>query len=579
MSNTNGTPDKRRTRTGKVGQGGAIVWTKDALEKISNVVEKHADGWANVVTGLGLSRDKRLGMQFQGAPGVSHQKELLEGLYHGDDLVGRIIDLIPQEMYRAWIDMTAGGGDVATEAETAGMILQELDALGAQRAFTEAEVWARLYGGAVILMGVDDGQEPQEPVNVELVKSVGWLTVMDRFDVEVNTVYLDPFEDKFGLPETYRLSGGTDVRGTNEASDSLGAVIHESRCIRFDGVRTSRRKRRSNNGWGDSVLERYIDVIRDFQGASGGMMHLLTDFSQAVFKIKGLAKALASDKDNLVIKRLQMLDVARSMVRAVPLDADAEEFERAGAGVAGLGEVYDRMMMRLSAATGIPVTLLFGRSPAGMNATGESDIRLFYDYIASLQETQTRPRLEYLIELMLNADDGPTGGNAPESWNFEFNPLWQESAKEKAETRRLISVADTNYVNTGVLTADEVAESRFGGETYSPETMLDFEKRAEEDAVIEEMGPVSVVPVGDKDDAPSYRLHTDNDDGVCSQCLFSRSGPVCSRYGFAWDAGHRCDEWKGFNPLVAISSKREDIKARKMAKIGERKGRKRGRNY
>jgi hypothetical protein len=267
------------------------------------------------------------------------------------------------------------------------------------------------------------------------------------------------------------------------------------------------------------------------------------------------------------------------MVRAVPLDADAEEFERAGAGVAGLGEVYDRMMMRLSAATGIPVTLLFGRSPAGMNATGESDIRLFYDYISSLQETQTRPRLEYLIELMLNATDGPTGGNAPESWNFEFNPLWQESAKERAETRRLISVADTNYVNTGVLTSNEVAESRFGGETYSPETMLDFEKRSEEDAMMEEMGPVSVVPVGDKDDAPSYRLHTDNDDGVCSQCLFSRSGPVCSRYGFAWDAGHRCDEWRGFNPLVAINEKREDVRRRRMTKIGQRKGRKRGRNY
>lgn len=605
MVKKNGEPKTRRVREGRVNEQGQVVWTSDAMDRIRSVFQQHADGWMNVLTGLGVrSRDKRAGMEFAGAPRISHQRELLAEMYAGDDLVGRIVDLPAQEMYREWIDLTAGTEEGGLDADVSSEILQELDDLGAQSAFADAEAWARLYGGSIILVGVDDGQEPVEPLRMESLQSVDWLTALDRFDVEVATFYEDPLEEKFGLPKLYRITGTSDVRanqGTQEAPTAFNTLVHETRTIRFDGVRTTRRKRRENQGWGDSVLERYVEVIRDFQGASGGIMHLLADFSQGVFKIKGLAKALAADKDGLVLKRLQMLDIARSMVRAVPLDADAEEFTREGAAVAGLADLYDRMMMRVSSATGIPVTLLFGRSPAGLNATGESDIRLFYDHIAALQETSTRPRLEYLLEVMLNARQGPTGGQEPETWNFEFNPLYQESAKEQAETRKLIAEADSIWISSKVLLPDEVALSRFGGDTFSPETMIDEELRAEQEAkreadearreeqqreLAEQQPPaqqLTVVNQDGKDDAPHYRLQEDDERSsqVCSRCAFSGGGPVCRRFDFVFDRGHTCDDWLEQSELIVIADRREDGKKakRRRGRGRRRSGRRRGRNY
>jgi phage-related protein (TIGR01555 family) len=587
----------RRVRRGRVSNTGQVLWTDDAMEKLGGLGSMVADGWTNVLTGLGLSsRDKRVGMDFRGGPRLSHQREFLEELYHGDDIVGRIVDLIPQEMYREWIDLVVGTED-GVDMDTAAAILQELDSLGAQSAFADAESYARLYGGSVILLGVDDGNDPSDPLDFNSIRSVEWMAAHDRFDVEVESFYGDPMQDKFGLPETYRLTGTADA-SSNQGSPGIIApfntIVHESRVIRFDGVRTSRRKRRENRGWGDSILERYYDVVRDFQGASHGIMHLLTDFSQAVFKIKGLAKALASDKDGLVLKRLRMLDISRSMVRAVPLDADAEEFKREGAAVAGLADLYDRMMMRLSAATGIPVTLLFGRSPAGMNATGESDIRLFYDHIKSMQETKARPRLEYLIEIMLSARDGPTGGVEPESWNFEWNPLYQESAKEQSETRLNVAKADEIYLRNGVVEPDEVAESRFGGDTYSQETMLDDdgrEERSEDDVRAE----AATGPLERMDVVPNYRVQTDEErsDQVCAGCAFADRGQ-CVRYGFSYTVGAAvtCDDWldaadldEGVVPLGGLNrndvhhSMRARRRKGKLMRMRKRGSGRRGRNH
>jgi len=583
---------KRRVRKGTVNEAGAVVWTSDAMDKIRSAFNYTADGWANVFSGLGhASRDKRSGMQFKQAPRLTVQKEALSELFHGDDLVARICELIPHEMYREWISIVAGDGD-ASDSNMAAEILQHLETIDAQTAFTDAEVWARLYGGSVILVGVDDGQQDASlPVDVDKIQSVDWLTVLDRHDIEVESFYEDPLEERYGLPQTYRITNSTGMEAT---SSKFNTIIHESRTIRFDGTRTSRRRRRENGGWNDTVLERFYEVIRDFQGASGGIMHLLTDFSQAVFKIKGLAKALSADKEGLVLKRLQMLDIARSMVRAVPLDADAESFERSGAAVSGMADLYDRMMMRVSAATGIPVTLLFGRSPAGMNATGESDIRLFYDHIAAMQETRARPRLEYLLKLMLMAKAGPTGGVEPMSWSFTFNPLYQESAKEQAETRKLIAETDKMYVDMGALYEEEVTNSRWGGDTYSPDTQLDDDLRAQksiddekrkasgeaagfqamqgfgqQQGALAQKAGFAVVNQENKVDAPGYKLHVDSTE-FCSGCAFA-NGPVCSRFSFVADVGFGCDDWRKREPVLVViehRKKRDDGAARRRPRGG-----------
>lgn len=356
-----------------------------------------------------------------------------------------------------------------------------LEFLEAQTKVYESLVWSKVFGGSLLFMGINDGggdnpMSMARPLNEENIISFDFLSVFDRWDVDVYTWYRDPRHPKFGLPETYRIRQTASAGGTD--SSLAGDIVHESRCIRFDGTMVNRRRRNRNTGWSDSIFIKLADTIRDFATAYGGVGVLLQDFSQSVFKMKGLYESLIGDGEDVVKKRIQIMDMSKSMVRAVMIDADGEEFENSGRAVSGLSDLLDRFALRLSAATRIPVCLLMGQSPAGLQATGASDIRFFYDWIKSQQEKILRPRLNRLLSLIFKAKNGPTRGKIPKNWSLSFNTLWQSSETETATLRLQVAQTDQLYIENGVLTADEVSKSRFGGDRYSTETVLDESSRS-----------------------------------------------------------------------------------------------------
>ena len=98
---------------------------------------------------------------------------------------------------------------------------------------------------------------------------------------------------------------------------------------------------------------------------------------------------------------------------------EKDEYESHQYTFAGLGEVYDRFMMDVAGAAEIPVTKLFGRSPAGMNATGESDMQNYYDTIEERQESELRPIYDKLLPIMMLS----CFGAIPDDFDFAFNPV------------------------------------------------------------------------------------------------------------------------------------------------------------
>jgi phage-related protein (TIGR01555 family) len=451
---------------------------------IETVKQRIRDGWENIITGLGTTRDKRLGARVTAVPPVADYSRL-EDLYHGDDMARKIAGKAPADMVRKWISLAIELGDPGVsgkEAELADDTLQALNDLDAKGKFREALTWAQVYGGAVIVIGADDGGGDMaslaEPLNEDRIRSIKFLEVFDRFDLQIESEYDDPKDglEKFTRPKTYRIVNYSGTRGANLSSQ----IVHESRCLRFDGPLTSRRRRIQNDGWSDSVYTKIDALLADFGLSWAGAAHLLSDFASAVFKMAGLADAVAGGEDNLVIERMILMDKCRSMVRATPIDKDDEEYTRQPTPVSGLPELLDRFMLRLAAAADMPVTVLFGVSPAGLNSSAEGDLTIWYDSVESRQETDLRPPLTRLIDLLFASKDGPTKGAAPEGWELNFNPLWQESAKEKAETRKIIAETDAIYIDTGVVEPEEITMSRFGGESYSSETKIDKERREAE---------------------------------------------------------------------------------------------------
>jgi len=439
-----------------------------------------SDGWQSTITGLGTARDKRSGTRIKYTP-VEGSRDKYDDFYHGDDTAATIADLPAREMTREWIRLAIDdtGGDVRAEAPEERFILakqvaQALDDVEAKSMVAQGLLWARVHGGSLLFLGVDDGvADLSQPLDLDLVKRLDFLLVFDRWEVQIYSTNGDISSREFGKPELYMLNAQSETGMAASAS----TLVHATRFIRFDGVRTARYRMAQNMGWCDSIYTRMEETIRDYGISWNAITHLLQDFSQAVLKMKGLADAICQQESNVVLDRMTAMDLCRSVARAIPIDAEDEDFVRVATPMSGLPETVDRLMLRIASAARMPATLLFGQSPAGLNATGESDIRFFYDQIKAQQEESLRSKIDRLLEVIFAAREGPTGGKEPENWSYEFNPLWQESDKERADVRKTQAETDAIYIADGVLDVEEVAMSRFGGDTYSTDTVLDMEKR------------------------------------------------------------------------------------------------------
>jgi phage-related protein (TIGR01555 family) len=283
-------------------------------------------------------------------------------------------------------------------------------------------------------------------------------------------------QPKYGQPETYRLRSSGSVTGSAQMIDQ---IVHETRMLRFDGVRVNKRRLLRNAGWHDSAYIRCETVLQDFGLSWSSASHLLADFAPMVFTSPGLSDSLALDGAGVIMERLTHMDLCRSTVRMVPID-EGETLERKATPLSGMPDVLALFILRMCAAARMPVTKLFGQSPAGLNTTAEGDLTFWYDRVAGRQKVDLKKPLKYLIRLLWLAKDGPTNGVEPKSWSMEFEKLWQLSQDEETSARKIQAETDAVYIDTGVLTVDEVAQSRFGGDRYSFETQLDQEMREAE---------------------------------------------------------------------------------------------------
>lgn len=447
--------------------------------KSNAALARRLDSWTNLVSKMGVvGRDKRMSSTVDDAP-IFKVREEMSALYHGNDLAKKIVDLPVQEMFRRWIRLRSSAMSQKDAITMSRDVLDYMESKRIKSTLEEAMTWAKLYGGACVFMGIRGAGAVNTPLEPMRAKSLEFLTVFDRHEIRVARYYADPLKANYGKPELYEIVStlnDADVRGSGLHDHKTGQIIHASRMLVFEGTRTDKwRKRQFNGGWSDSVFVSAIATLRGHDSVWMSSESLMQDFAQAVIKLQGLSEAMSTNGEDNVMTRLELMDTSRSVLRALVLDAEHEDFERKPTPMTGLADVIDRWMHRLSAATSIPVTLLYGRSPAGQNATGESDFRIFYDKIAAEQERDLRPELERLLEVIFNVDDGPTKGAEPESWQFDFLPLWQLNALEESQRRKAQAETDEIYVNTGVLTPQAVTRSRFGGDDYSTETMVDEE--------------------------------------------------------------------------------------------------------
>lgn len=438
---------------------------------------RRGDGWTSLLTGIGTDRDKRTSATF-GANFVLDTEA--RELWRGDDLATRAIEDYPAEMMRAGWELKIAVDDDDADAQVARddseAMVARLEELDADLVVQKALEYERAFGGAAIMPVGNPGRTDfASPLpEGEGLLDIRALQVFEPRELQALTFYSDPAHPKFGKPATYRLQPTLPAGGFVPSM-----VVHESRLIIFPGVQTSRGAITQYPGWGDNVLSRVSEVLRDFNLGFAAVSHILNDFSQAIFTIQGLHDAVANDEEDVIVTRMRLMDMARSIIRGIMLDAGgegqpAETFHRETTSITGIPETLDRLMMRLAAALEEPVTLLMGRSPSGLNATGDGDLAFWYQRVGRKQNKDLKPRLSQLVQMLFRCTSGPTHGAEPENWSICFRPLTVATQASILADRKAQLEIDKMAAELGA-SADELLESRFGGDDFSFDTKLDFD--------------------------------------------------------------------------------------------------------
>lgn len=420
-----------------------------------------ADGWWSALTKLGAEGfDKLLSYQFA-APQRVLTADQLSDLFNFNALAARICEIMVEDAMREGFCVKDEDGADVDE------MTSRLNDLAVVELVARGAVWGNVYGIGGVYIGVDDGLSPAKPLDPTRVNKVNFVRAVDRRDLVIQTWYGDPLSQKFNTPEL--LTFAQPSNGSKGAPPPTPMQpVHESRFILFEGSRTSPQDaRRWNQGWPLSKLQRVYDQLLRVGVSWDNAAQLLQTSSQTVMKINGLREAMVSDKGAEALeKRAQLVDTARSITKSLWIDADGEEVLQLNTQLAGIADIMDRLGSLLAAATGIPVTKLFGVQPTGLGATGEADERSWNNRVESYRTQTLQPGLDKLVACLANEL------KIKEDLAITFPSLDRPTETETADIRLKIAQADQIYISTQTVLPDEIAESRFGGPEYSMDTQL-----------------------------------------------------------------------------------------------------------
>lgn len=418
------------------------------------------DGLANALTGMGTGRDKSKHTSAQ--PIIFLTQEELENLY-GEWIPKRIVDIVAEQSTRKGFKVLFGGEGAAAQ-EVAG-VEQIIESLYILENFLLASKNARLYGGSVILLYIDDGRPADQPVDKRNIRSIEGMEVLDRWQI-APMIEEDNLYD-YSKATYYQIISGDLIRQPQLTR------IHKDRILRFDGEWLPYRIRQRNYGWGMSSLQTVYDSFKHYWTGLNSAATLLTEFDIFVHKLRGLSTMLAAGKEADVRNRLVLNDMSKSVYRGYAIDAEKEELEFVSRNFAGIGEVLEKLRVDIIGASQIPHTILFGESPSGLGSTGRSEERDFAKYLGDYQGAHYKRPLQKLMEMIMLSKDGPTRGRLPDSWRIKFNDLFELNEREKADVRARVAAVDGRYIQLGVLSPKEVADARYGGSEWSMELTLD----------------------------------------------------------------------------------------------------------
>lgn len=396
------------------------------------------DGLENLLSGLGVAGQDKAVSSFFADPILTDDQA--HNIYRGTWLGRKLIDIPAEDMTREWRRWQATNEQIEK-------IEAEERRLGLQSKMADAIRWARLYGGAGIVIG-DGSADPSLPLDPKTITAGGlrYLAVVTKDVLSAEETVFDVGSDLYLRPSMWVMQSARGAR----------VRLHPSRVVIFYGAKRPPLKA-MHDGWGDSVLMAAYEAIRNASTGSSVINALLHEAKMDVITIPDLSDALSTpDGESRLLQRFYLAKLSKSLVNTLILGS-GEEFQQKSLTFTGLPDIHMRFMQEAAGAVDMPVTRLMGQSPAGLSSTGESDLRNWYDKIAKDQTQILRPALDHIDACLLRSALGPT---PPAEIFYTFPPLWQLTPEQAADVAVKKSAVFTADVNSGLIPDEALATGR-----------------------------------------------------------------------------------------------------------------------
>jgi len=445
---------------------------EDVAKKTQNVFKdaKAADGFRNFAMRLGVaplgeqgSSNNQISFgQFQFNL-ITRNRIQLEAGYRGSWIVGRVIDCVAEDMTKAGVIInTNEGADDIQEFKV------QMSRLQIWQRIRDAVAWGRLYGGAIGVFQID-GQDLESPLDPETIQEGQFkgIAVYDRW--QLNPVLSQIIESgpDIGLPAYYDIVLGSNLNdpgqvwgqgsqtvqpSSNEntakaqTAQTAGAMtaarvrVHHTRCFRTGGHKLPFFQAITEMMWDESVIERLWDRLVEFETATSSAGGLIGRANLRTVNIENFREILAAGDEAKagLVEQFEYMRQFQNSEGLTILDG-TDKFATTAYSFAGLSDMLNQFGEQLSGACETPLVRLFGQSPAGLGGNGDTDIRNYYDSINTKQEGMLRNPVELMIKILWRSTFGVP---APTDLTFQFTPLWQMSAADKAK----INTDNTNSI-------------------------------------------------------------------------------------------------------------------------------------
>lgn len=483
------------------------------LEELTRIYRNDSSLFSNDLTGMGVrGRDTESATRINVNPVYITEQQTRSLLK--DALIYRYITALSSSAIQEGWKLTFGSESTSNDPELGEKVEKyirqlatasgEKDELGAgisvssyfYKAQIEACVGDGYKGGSVLLLNIDDGRKPDEPVNIKNIKSLRSVYTLGTREIEPDLIANSRYVSSVEKITHYRLI--VPDRLSREL-EKLGYLrIHKSRIIRFDGVKyPDQMALEDYQGWSGSRIPAILEEFQRYKTCLSAITEIVKTSSSLIQKVKNLAEILSA-KDTVngdhsasqvegLREYFRLLRLLQSAWGGIVVDADESQLDYLNRPFNGLDRILDTIRDSFIGTSGIPHDKLFGESPSGLGATGESEEKNWAKDVKSFQKLEWYDGLYKLYKVVFLAKDGPTKGKEPKSWDIDFNSIIAENPQDQVSMRSSQANTDSIYVNLGVLAAGEVRQSRFGGNKYNIETTLNQELFDQEQSEGEEV--------------------------------------------------------------------------------------------